>query len=77
MPESIFEYIVQQQKDRRPFALATVEAVCVFISRLSCPRRRSGSWATGGRRNLAIFTSLLNLTFQQLTGAAIVISILE
>ena len=24
MPKSIFEYIVQQQKDRRPFALATV-----------------------------------------------------
>ena len=24
MPKSIFEHIVQQQKDRRPFALATV-----------------------------------------------------
>ena len=77
MSKSIFEYIVQQQKDRRPFALATVEEVCVFMSRPYCPRRRCGSWATGGRRNLAIFTSLLNLTCQQLTGAAIVISILE
>ena len=44
MPKSIFEYIVQQQKDRR---------------------------------NLTIFTDLLNLICQQLTGAAIVLSILE
>ena len=30
----------------------------------------------GGWRKLAIIISLLNLTFQQLTGAAIVVSIL-
>ena len=76
MPKNIFEYIFQQQKGRRPFALATVEEVCEFMPRPYCPRRRCGSWATGGWRNLAIIISLLNLTCQQLTGAAIVASIL-
>ena len=56
MPKSIFEYIVQQQKDRRPFALASVIET---------------------RGSVSARTAAKALTFQQLTGAAIVVSILE
>ena len=56
MPKSIFEYIVQQQKDRRPFAVATVIET---------------------RGSVSARTAAKALTFQQLTGAAIVVSILE
>ena len=56
MPKRVFEYIVQQQKGRRPFAVATVIET---------------------RGSVSARTAAKALIFQQLTGAAIVVSILE